>query len=156
MRLTATISRHRKLRRQTSKHNSGVGMGGHFAPYAVRRAIRDKDRIALLFYADRTTESVLSDTKRAENAEKTQKIRETPMFLTYRFTMQQNTILPNGNETFRFTAARHSLCIALFSAVGDEDSGRLPVLFFHNSRRDYFLHRFIDFLPCTRAENMVK
>ena len=138
-------------------------MGGHFAPYAVQRAIRDKDRTAVryrpyrtVFYADRTTESVLSDTKRTETAEKTQKIRETPMFLTYRFTMQQNTILPNGNETFRFTAARHFLCIAPFSAVGDEDSGRLPVLFFHNSRRDDFLHRFIDFLPCTRAENMVK
>lgn len=96
-------------------------MGGHFAPYAVQRAIRDKDRtavrtdrIALLFYADRTTESALSDTKRAENAEKTQKIRETPMFSTYRFTMQQNTILPNGNETFRFTAARHFLLYRAF------------------------------------------
>lgn len=161
MRLTATISRHRKLRRQTSKHNSGVGMGGHFAPYAVQYVTKtvlqcDTDRIALLFYADRTTESTLSDAKRAETAEKTQKIRGTPMFLTYRFTMQQNTILPNGNEAFRFTAARHFLCIAPFSAVGDEDSGRLPVLFFHNIYRCYFLHRFIDFLPCTRAENMVK
>ena len=92
MRLTATISRHRKLRRQTSKHNSGVGMGGHFAPYAVQYVTKtvlqcDTDRIALLFYADHTTESMLSNTKRAETAEKTQKIRETPMFLTYRFTM---------------------------------------------------------------------
>ena len=78
------------------------------------------------------------------------------MFLTYRFTMQQNTILPNGNEAFRFTAAKHFLCIAPFSAVGDEDSGRLPVLFFRNIYRCYFLHRFIHFLPCTRAENMVK
>lgn len=25
----------------------GVGMGGHFAPYAVQRAIRDKDRTAV-------------------------------------------------------------------------------------------------------------
>ena len=126
-------------------------------PYVTKTVLQcDTDRIALLFYADRTTESVLSDTKRAENAEKTQKIRGTPMFLTYRFTMQQNIILPNGNEAFRFTATRHFLCIAPFSAVGDENSGRLPVLFFHNSRRDDFLHRFIDFLPCTRAENMVK
>lgn len=139
-------------------------MGGHLvchkpcgAQYVTKTVLQcDTDRIALLFYADRTTESILSDTKRAETAEKTQKIRGTPMFLTYRFTMQQNTTPPNGNETFRFAATRHFLCIAPFSAVGDEDSGRLPVLFFPNIYRCYFLHRFIDFLPCTRADNMVK
>ena len=84
-------------------------------PYVTKTVLQcDTDRIALLFYADCTTESTLSDIKRAETAEKTQKIRGTPMFLMYRFTMQQNTILPNGNEAFRFTAARHFLFIALF------------------------------------------
>lgn len=33
---------------------SGVGMGGHFAPYAVRRAIRDKDRTAVRYRPYRT------------------------------------------------------------------------------------------------------
>ena len=146
-------------------------MGGHLvchkpcgAQYLTKTEQQcDTDRIALLFYADYVMESALYKSKCKEIAEKSKKTKRKPeenrkalMLSTYRFTMQQNTILPNENETFRFTATRHFLCIAPFSAVGDEDCGRLPVLFFPNIYRCYFLHRFIDFLPCTRTDNMVK
>ena len=104
-------------------------MGGHLvchkpcgAQYLTKTEQQcDTDRIALLFYADYVMESTLYQSKCKEIAEKSKKTRRKPeenrkalMLSTYRFTIQQNTILPNGNETFRFTATRHFLCIALF------------------------------------------
>ena len=106
-------------------------MGGHLAchkPCGAQYLTKteqqcDTDRIALLFYADCVMGSTLSQSKCKEIAEKSKKARRKPeenrkalMFSTYCFTIQQNKIPLNGNETFRIVTAGNFLCTAFLDS----------------------------------------